>query len=990
MSAIEKNISQFIKSQFPAVYREEGEIFVEFVTKYYEWMEESNNVIYHARRLSEYKDIDLTVDDYVLNFKKKYLDGIQFDTAAKTRNLVKHSLDLYRAKGTERSVDLFFRAVYGAPVEVYYPGEDVFRLSDGTWVRPQYLEITNNDFNAQFVGKIVQGINSKATAFVERYIKRKIKSKFIHLFYISAITGEFETGELLSLVGSTSKDTPTVIGSMSGLQVITGGFDFEVGDIVNLTSNTGTQGKARVVTVSNLTGSVTYELLDSGWGYTSEANVIISEKVLFLSNVVANSEMETFAFETFETLKQPLANISIINANSALSLVNNSLLFTYYSNGSVAGQGIVLGYTANGSTNGEVYVAEIRNTLGPVVEPAANLSGTVSLSLLDSPITGVSSVTSGSANVTGNNTFYVSDLKVGQIIKLYAYNANNLLITSQENKVQSIANNTHFTLLTNSSVTSTNVVAIHVLGARQVIGTGTAFNSDFVYGDSVAFYSNTSNYIIKTVNAVVNATYMTVQEPVTFSNTSVNYADVSSNNRIYTASNTISANISTRQDKSATANIMGVSTKNTLKIVNSSATFSNTEFIYQLNSDGDEVAIAKITSVVATGSNATIVTSNTVGVFFVNTAQPVRTRFANGLVTGKTANLTQLDFEVGVISVTNTFITNENNFVYGLNSFSNATVSRVSTGTLANVSVSNTRTFSETVTFTSDPIEFYENVPLNALAYGFPANPTANVSTHTMDDIFTTRTVTMGGIASLTGQNPGKNYDYAPFVVVYDKNTLVYNRQDFEIELSNLSGGFFSVGEIITQVAGGTGIVKSSNASHISVKRITFENSFDLATEIVGTSTGVTANIFSISEKDNTLQIGLNAIVQTNVQTSNGSVNTLEIIDSGFGYIQDETATFTSNDGTRAGTTKINLGKSGISEGFYRNRNGQVSADKKIFDGEYYQDFSYEVRTPIHVDKYSEMLKNILHVAGTKLFSATVLSEVANSSINIKSDISTE
>ena len=42
MSLIQKNISNFIESQFPDIYKEEGPIFVEFVKNYYEWLEDKN------------------------------------------------------------------------------------------------------------------------------------------------------------------------------------------------------------------------------------------------------------------------------------------------------------------------------------------------------------------------------------------------------------------------------------------------------------------------------------------------------------------------------------------------------------------------------------------------------------------------------------------------------------------------------------------------------------------------------------------------------------------------------------------------------------------------------------------------------------------------------------------------------------------------------------------------------------------------------------
>ena len=262
MSVIEKNISQFIQNQFPDVYREEGENFVEFVKQYYMWMEEPDNALYHSRRQMEYKDIDETVDEFLVMFKQKYLSDIQLDTASQTRKLIKHSLDLYRAKGTERAVDVFFRSIFGVDAEVYYPGDDIFRLSDGRWVKPTYLEVSSSTYNKEFVGKQIQGVASGATAFVERYIRRKIKSKYIDILYISAINGDFQTNELITLPGQNLRGIPKVIGSLTSMQIIAGGANFAVGEIVTLNTDNGVQGKGRVSVVSNLTGTVDFKIDD--------------------------------------------------------------------------------------------------------------------------------------------------------------------------------------------------------------------------------------------------------------------------------------------------------------------------------------------------------------------------------------------------------------------------------------------------------------------------------------------------------------------------------------------------------------------------------------------------------------------------------------------------------------------------------------------------------------------------------------------------------
>ena len=85
---IQKNISQLIKNQFPEFYKSEGELFLAFVQAYYEWMETqqfdvtnddgdvvgqitNDGVIHHSRNLPDYRDIDRTLDDFILSFKNK-------------------------------------------------------------------------------------------------------------------------------------------------------------------------------------------------------------------------------------------------------------------------------------------------------------------------------------------------------------------------------------------------------------------------------------------------------------------------------------------------------------------------------------------------------------------------------------------------------------------------------------------------------------------------------------------------------------------------------------------------------------------------------------------------------------------------------------------------------------------------------------------------------------------------------------------------------
>jgi len=164
MKQIEDKISTLVQNHFPQFYNEDGESFVEFVKEYYRWMESSNNSIFYSRNLLEFRDIDTTIDDFLVHFKNKYLAEapVFYD---KTRSNVKHALDFYRSKGTERGTKLLFREVWGlSDVDIYFPGKDIIKASDGEWYVPVYLEVSLSDKTKDFVGKQITGSASGATA----------------------------------------------------------------------------------------------------------------------------------------------------------------------------------------------------------------------------------------------------------------------------------------------------------------------------------------------------------------------------------------------------------------------------------------------------------------------------------------------------------------------------------------------------------------------------------------------------------------------------------------------------------------------------------------------------------------------------------------------------------------------------------------------------------------------------------------------------------
>jgi hypothetical protein len=69
---------------------------------------------------------------------------------------------------------------------------------------------------------------------------------------------------------------------------------------------------------------------------------------------------------------------------------------------------------------------------------------------------------------------------------------------------------------------------------------------------------------------------------------------------------------------------------------------------------------------------------------------------------------------------------------------------------------------------------------------------------------------------------------------------------------------------------------------------------------------------------------------------------------------------------------KLNVLNDGFSEGYYKSTVGFASSDQKLHDNFYYQRYSYEIQSTLPLEKYAETLKQLVHVAGTKMFGKVV------------------
>jgi len=273
---IEKFISPFIESQFPAFYREEGQNFIAFVKSYYEWLELPENAIGQSRSLIDSGDLDNTMTKYISYFKKKYINNIPENIAANKRFLIKHIVELYKSKGTKESYNLLFRLLFNEDIDVYIPGEDVLKPSSAKYVIPKYIEISSHPYLQQLVGKIIYS-SGNASAVVESYSEKKVQGKTINVLYLSNLEGNFKFGDRIYSPGTIEFDSnsPNIFGSLSAISILNGASGYNIGDELRVYGK-GSEAIARVNSIKKTSGLANFILINGGYGFSTNAQITVT------------------------------------------------------------------------------------------------------------------------------------------------------------------------------------------------------------------------------------------------------------------------------------------------------------------------------------------------------------------------------------------------------------------------------------------------------------------------------------------------------------------------------------------------------------------------------------------------------------------------------------------------------------------------------------------------------------------------------------------
>jgi hypothetical protein len=144
MSDTTKKISTLLPNQIPDYVQDYYPLFVIFITKYFEYLENSSTgVQYTLQNIELNRDIDTTADNLAIQFLNTFVPNLPNNTEIDKTLLVKYFRQYYQLKGSEKSFRYFFRAFFNDEIEIDYPRNYLFKPSDGNWYEQKQLRVSS-------------------------------------------------------------------------------------------------------------------------------------------------------------------------------------------------------------------------------------------------------------------------------------------------------------------------------------------------------------------------------------------------------------------------------------------------------------------------------------------------------------------------------------------------------------------------------------------------------------------------------------------------------------------------------------------------------------------------------------------------------------------------------------------------------------------------------------------------------------------------------
>ena len=276
-----------------------------------------DNVVRKTGKLSDYRDIEYSVDKYVDYLKDELYPSIPTTLYGDKRLVALKFKDFFESKGTEESYRFLFKLLYNEEISLYYPGEDILRVSDGKFEKTQIVRSAYAANVFSFLNKTISGATSGAIGNVVDIKRYVIGSYDVAEMTLKLVSGTFSGGEVVSDVADVTL-TATLYGMITGFNINDGGSGYQVGDQLSITGD-GSSVDAVVSSIQQSPISALY-YNTIGHGYQLGTTAIVSNSGTGGSGLIvrvtglANTYTVTSGANTYTVGE--VSDVQIINRGS--------------------------------------------------------------------------------------------------------------------------------------------------------------------------------------------------------------------------------------------------------------------------------------------------------------------------------------------------------------------------------------------------------------------------------------------------------------------------------------------------------------------------------------------------------------------------------------------------------------------------------------------------------------------------------------------------
>lgn len=949
--AVTDKISALVKDQFPDFYKEEGENFLAFIQAYYEYLEQNGKMTDAIQNLESYKDIATTTDDFIAYFINQFLPGIPLNVIADKKLLVKYINQGNQARGTLSAYKLLFRALYNEDIEVVFPADQILKVSDGDWNIDRYLVAPYDPNNYAFIGQTVKGTESEAEALVEDITRRAVKGRDVMQIFVSNVRGTFNHLEPVRLKGDIggTGHAPIVEAGISSVEIITPGGEYAAGDKLELISSlNGDFGKVVVTSTEDLGGTLTFSLVNGGSGYTPSTDpdgTLIefiggdgSDPASFqigssdiVDTFALSVNLETFASNTLFGIVAPTVTGAKGGDNQTISTFANMVLSSPDYGFREVGETLNSGRDFRDHSGAVLVLA---NTSDPSVAPNAKLYG----------------VTSG-ANAT-----------VTAVAR--AYNSTDVVLRIDGYKNFSVSEKVNITTSTGTTVGTVSSFVANTVGIHPV-SIGIISGNELSLGDIVAGRSSGTTGIVRhvgTTNGYYNST-------LTIANTTdplIRVGDV-------------------LNGETSGAN----------------AVVQHIDSVYNEGTDTVQLMIRNY------GSSFT--SSEKVNLIILDSGDPLR---ANTQTVGTVDSFSLggrdlYTYRIGAVNTTDSVTYQAN------------VSTQFDTGPMGR--------------FIADEgiYDVSTDVTVGNVAYSTSNSEIENVYSK-LSDAFNFESSALGTIASLSLPIGGSGYSVAPRIRVTEPDIASLGIGEVVLTLQSDDPNWQTGESAFTKLdttdrvfqssTGAVGDVKGTGTPNQAINRIQYANgTYEMEVRLfqkflqrepgeINFANNQTVTLQSITgdylpgtidsrkvDYEGTAKVvsvedrgilGRNAVITSGVG-ANGTITGVRVLDSGFAYRNREVVIVERTTRPLATSAQLRVNLSGVAnaEGYYASTRSHVSSARGfIQDGEFYQEFSYQVQSPLSLDRYRDIALELVHPAGQALFGQFRLQSNAEVDVVVSAD----